>query len=103
LVQAEDGIRDFHVTGVQTCALPIFASVKVSNLPIKRAVYVNTARHFKMISVHNDKIGTPNTTNILPELSAGTIANNGLDLLARRSEERRVGTECRRCCIRLGA
>src|SRR6266511_751336 len=24
LSQAEDGIRDFHVTGVQTCALPIF-------------------------------------------------------------------------------
>src|SRR5690606_40359127 len=23
LFQAEDGIRDFHVTGVQTCALPI--------------------------------------------------------------------------------
>src|SRR5439155_16968302 len=23
--QAEDGIRDGHVTGVQTCALPIFA------------------------------------------------------------------------------
>src|SRR5690606_40780252 len=22
--QAEDGIRDFHVTGVQTCALPIY-------------------------------------------------------------------------------
>src|SRR5690606_40473293 len=25
--QAEDGIRDFHVTGVQTCALPIFLPV----------------------------------------------------------------------------
>src|SRR5690606_39533399 len=25
--QAEDGIRDFHVTGVQTCALPICCSV----------------------------------------------------------------------------
>src|SRR5690606_5149906 len=25
LFQAEDGIRDFHVTGVQTCALPIWA------------------------------------------------------------------------------
>src|SRR5690606_24709213 len=25
-VQAEDGIRGFHVTGVQTCALPIFAA-----------------------------------------------------------------------------
>src|SRR5690606_39959893 len=24
--QAEDGIRDFHVTGVQTCALPIFTN-----------------------------------------------------------------------------
>src|SRR5690625_5031528 len=24
--QAEDGIRDGHVTGVQTCALPIYAS-----------------------------------------------------------------------------
>src|SRR5690606_40739694 len=26
--QAEDGIRDFHVTGVQTCALPILTLVK---------------------------------------------------------------------------
>src|SRR5207302_2489845 len=25
--QAEDGIRDFHVTGVQTCALPIYRSM----------------------------------------------------------------------------
>src|SRR5690606_40989525 len=23
-IQADDGIRDFHVTGVQTCALPIY-------------------------------------------------------------------------------
>src|SRR5690606_39456141 len=27
--QAEDGIRDFHVTGVQTCALPIFRGGRV--------------------------------------------------------------------------
>src|SRR5690606_39416855 len=27
--QAEDGIRDFHVTGVQTCALPIYWSVRL--------------------------------------------------------------------------
>src|SRR5690606_40246281 len=26
--QAEDGIRDFHVTGVQTCALPIYHEAK---------------------------------------------------------------------------
>src|SRR5690606_13095799 len=28
--QAEDGIRDFHVTGVQTCALPIFSPSSTS-------------------------------------------------------------------------
>src|SRR5436309_9101007 len=26
--QAEDGIRDFHVTGVQTCALPILEKAR---------------------------------------------------------------------------
>src|SRR5690606_39460934 len=26
--QAEDGIRDFHVTGVQTCALPIYIALE---------------------------------------------------------------------------
>src|SRR5690606_40554907 len=28
--QAEDGIRDFHVTGVQTCALPISGGVSAA-------------------------------------------------------------------------
>src|SRR5690606_41158393 len=37
--QAEDGIRDFHVTGVQTCALPItlvlmFAAVAIGFGPV---------------------------------------------------------------------
>src|SRR5437660_3117782 len=32
--QAEDGIRDGHVTGVQTCALPI--SILTSHLPLFR-------------------------------------------------------------------
>src|SRR5690606_41173759 len=30
--QAEDGIRDFHVTGVQTCALPISGTLVVQEL-----------------------------------------------------------------------
>src|SRR5690625_6956285 len=30
--QAEDGIRAGHVTGVQTCALPIFIALTVSNI-----------------------------------------------------------------------
>src|SRR5690606_7302033 len=36
--QAEDGIRDFHVTGVQTCALPIFlARPEFTDPEIRRA------------------------------------------------------------------
>src|SRR5690606_41206782 len=31
--QAEDGIRDFHVTGVQTCALPISGVISVTSGP----------------------------------------------------------------------
>src|SRR5690606_39279006 len=31
--QAEDGIRDFHVTGVQTCALPISGATGSGRLP----------------------------------------------------------------------
>src|SRR5690606_39313986 len=32
--QAGDGIRDFHVTGVQTCALPIYnTGIKTSGIP----------------------------------------------------------------------
>src|SRR2546429_6400363 len=37
--QAEDGIRDVAVTGVQTCALPIFAGSRESirQVPIRKA------------------------------------------------------------------
>src|SRR5690606_33633583 len=40
--QAEDGIRDFHVTGVQTCALPI-SSTSLSERPV-RSVSTATPR-----------------------------------------------------------
>src|SRR5690606_20885352 len=35
--QAEDGIRAFHVTGVQTCALPIWAIRPTANVQIYTA------------------------------------------------------------------
>src|SRR5690606_40711014 len=44
--QAEDGIRDFHVTGVQTCALPIFG--------IRHRDLLRNTRH--QISTLNGKI-----------------------------------------------
>src|SRR6266496_1149510 len=42
--QAEDGIRDLYVTGVQTCALPIFGSPisKVNLLTATRSLVVVT-------------------------------------------------------------
>src|SRR5690606_40978035 len=32
--QAEDGIRDFHVTGVQTCALPILMGSSFNKITV---------------------------------------------------------------------
>src|SRR5690606_41028982 len=71
--QAEDGIRDFHVTGVQTCALPIYPWVA----------------HF-VDGVMTDTIWTPRYANAP---SVAVYLDNGELLL--RSEERRVGKECR--------
>src|SRR5690242_20764981 len=51
--QAEDGIRDWHVTGVQTCALPIFAHQAL----IERAGELDEAvgeRGFAVVDVGHD-------------------------------------------------
>src|SRR5690606_40290001 len=46
--QAEDGIRDFHVTGVQTCALPILCrnilECFIMNFVIGRKIEFNNVR-----------------------------------------------------------
>src|SRR5206468_1266055 len=43
--QAEDGIRDLIVTGVQTCALPIFFhEASTSGAPIMRPLYYHYAQ-----------------------------------------------------------
>src|SRR5205809_4178692 len=72
--QAEDGIRDVAVTGVQTCALPI-----------SRGVAARAARQASSRSLpHDDRAGHQ-------------LAVDGAVVLVRagRSEERRVGKECR--------
>src|SRR5215475_13758350 len=43
--QAEDGIRDFHVTGVQTCALPISGRFRIA-AAADRALLVTWLRAF---------------------------------------------------------
>src|SRR2546430_6217313 len=42
--QAEDGIRDLTVTGVQTCALPIFAVHAQRRVPVPRFDYFVAGR-----------------------------------------------------------
>src|SRR5690606_35295115 len=51
--QAEDGIRDFHVTGVQTCALPI--SILGSGEPWKM---VDTLKAFNWLNWYGGKFST---------------------------------------------
>src|SRR5437870_12948199 len=72
--QAEDGIRDGHVTGVQTCALPI----------------CRTGLRFA--------VTTEKRNPVLPDVPAlgeavpGYVVNSWFGMW--RSEERRVGKEC---------
>src|SRR5690606_36743301 len=42
--QAEDGIRDFHVTGVQTCALPISGGIHALSHVTGGGIAANLAR-----------------------------------------------------------
>src|SRR5690606_39605256 len=65
--QAEDGIRDFHVTGVQTCALPIFAR-RLGGVRDAAVRLRGRLRHGHVCAAVHQRL---------------------------RSEERRVGKECR--------
>src|SRR5260370_14393856 len=79
--QAEDGIRDSSVTGVQTCALPILGTFQTNF-----GTYTNTiAGDASSISGVQNSITT----------DKNNIANDTLSLKEKRSEERRVGKECR--------
>src|SRR5690606_40795547 len=95
---AEDGIRYFHVTGVQTCALPISAREELgADADVEmRAGRVDdeVARIEKGPAdmVHLGK--TSDIEDQLRERPREAFGARERDE-ARRSEERRVGTECR--------
>src|SRR5439155_4738252 len=85
--QAEDGIRDGHVTGVQTCALPISGPPNVSWFSdLVGSSYFAP----KPLDRKNDYGGTLGGPVWIPKVY------NGHDrTFFFRSEERRVGKECR--------
>src|SRR5437763_12805047 len=83
--QAEDGIRDTSVTGVQTCALPILASRSRSSLLTARASLTSASLSESSVTTHSWSRSLP------PIVRSGHF----LRFARSRSEERRVGKECR--------
>src|SRR5205823_8781349 len=76
--QAEDGIRDKLVTGVQTCALPIWSASQLDREPAPPPVRPWSMGYW-----------TPWGNPKLP------LSDIDWQALTHRSEERRVGKECR--------
>src|SRR5256885_5218464 len=85
--QAEDGIRDYKVTGVQTCALPIYLT----------RLFVGSEGTLGVITEVTVKLhGIPEAISggICPFPSVEAACNATIATI-QRSEERRVGKECR--------
>src|SRR5256885_4743281 len=79
--QAEDGIRDYKVTGVQTCALPIS--------PARRDAPGRTRPAREDRAADRRRCAPPPEARRVP-------CGPSIDRVsAKRSEERRVGKECR--------
>src|SRR5207244_5066862 len=88
--QAEDGIRDDLVTGVQTCALPIFAfSASVGRLLLFIAAVMRSPRPPKRSMSSPKPCGTSETR----VFSSSNSPPGTLPQSVYRSEERRVGKE----------
>src|SRR5256885_10239822 len=84
--QAEDGIRDYKVTGVQTCALPIFRvdPQALQSDDARRATDHGVSRRFQVTAEELGKLRL-----------VERIERRGRVDGWKRSEERRVGKECR--------
>src|SRR5699024_11516964 len=86
-IQAEDGIRDRNVTGVQTCALPISCSETLNALLISKLIFPISTYPFLSFSY--------SMLNFFKErftIKCITFSSSSPEY---RSEERRVGKECR--------
>src|SRR5690606_41194200 len=87
--QAEDGIRDFHVTGVQTCALPIL--LKRFEAPTLPEALARVERECGQGALLVETRRTPKGFLVVaaraPKATPQPARRSG------RSEERRVGKE----------
>src|SRR5256885_13287690 len=83
--QAEDGIRDYKVTGVQTCALPI----------CRRSLRPRWAARLRVDAIDARATHPPRKSDLEHLHESRIVRVDGDGLSGDRSEERRVGKECR--------
>src|SRR5690606_41127195 len=95
--QAEDGIRDFHVTGVQTYALPICQRRVAGKLPDRSTRTLpgrpcRAAEPFAAVLLFVQPVQRRGSDR------TGRWRGRNAGVGGDRSEERRVGKECRAGC-----
>src|SRR5690349_25067193 len=78
--QAEDGIRDLYVTGVQTCALPISETIRASRITASASKGAAARAFSSIMRAISSGSSEPQLTPMRTGFSNRT-----------RSEERRVG------------
>src|SRR2546422_2904289 len=86
--QAEDGIRDVAVTGVQTCALPICIE------PLRADPHRMMLAEFERF-VNRGLLADSERPYMEAPHERVPVHGIAHDVHAARSEERRVGKECR--------
>src|SRR5699024_11850760 len=96
---AEGGIRCLNVSGVQTCALPIWSVVSVMGSPLFQ--YASRSRrdtrHGPPATRHREGTGEPEDRRYRPRRPSHTDTKNRPSIRSvARSEERRVGEKYKR-------
>src|SRR5206468_7058889 len=95
--QAEDGIRDLIVTGVQTCALPISLGAGSAGPTESDETWLAESRATFVTLMQGEELrGCVGTLEARRPLAEDVAANaRAAAFEDSRSEERRVGNECR--------
>src|SRR5207249_5966393 len=95
----EDGIRDRNVTGVQTCALPIYLTYRQTLRQTQRLKYQNDGRGQPLAAIWSVMNRVKLKTAVLRSQYTEALVQGELICMKNpwdlRSEERRVGKEWR--------